>query len=190
MNTKEMICFLDFMAKHRTWLFSFQDALLYFKESPATLKASLRRHIENDLICRVTRNLYANPRSVIKGSKAAGELAAALRPGKTSYLSLEALLSECGAISQVCCVFTFMTTGRKGSYDTRFGRIEFEHFTGEIPFKNIAWNEDRYLWLASPFQAWHDFQKKRPESLWHIVDMGDLEEAQEDFLEQISNIQK
>lgn len=190
MNTKEMVRFLDFLTRNGVWLFSFQDAQTYFEESDAALQASLKRHIANELICRVTRNLYANPRSPIKSSSAVGELVAALRPGRINYLSLEEMLSENGSISQVCQVHTIMTSGRKGEFNTRFARIEFEHYSGPAPLENLAWNEDRKLWLASPYQAWEDFKKKRPESLWHIVDMEDLEDAQHDYEKQIAVVEE
>ena len=51
-----------------------------------------------------------------------------MRRGEYSYISLETMLSEYGAISQVPIDrLTVMTTGRKGEYETPFGVIEFTH---------------------------------------------------------------
>ncbi|PHM28446.1 hypothetical protein [Xenorhabdus budapestensis] len=69
----------------------------------------------------------------------AKDLAKAMRRGEYNYVSLESALSEYGAISQIPIDrLTVMTTGRKGTYKTPFGIIEFTHTKRSAP--NIICN--------------------------------------------------
>ena len=69
-----------------------------------------------------------NPAASSKNRWIAEEIAKALRPGCLSYVSLESILAEYGAISQIPIDrLTVMTTGRSGLCTTPYGTIEFTH---------------------------------------------------------------
>jgi hypothetical protein len=66
-----------------------------------------------DVLQRVAKGLYVNPAASSKNCWIAEEIAKALRPGCLSHVSLESILSEYGAISQIPIDrMTAMTTGR------------------------------------------------------------------------------
>ncbi len=101
---------------------------LFPDESEKAMEKSLQRMVSDGLLQRVAKGLYANPAAASKNRWLAEEVAKALRPGCLSYVSLESILSEYGAISQIPINrMTVMTTGRSGIHKTPFGTIEFTH---------------------------------------------------------------
>lgn len=101
---------------------------LFPDEGEKALEKSLQRMVADGLLQRVAKGLYLNPASTSKNRWLAEEIAKALRPGCLSYVSLESILSEYGAISQIpISRMTVMTTGRSGVHKTPFGTIEFTH---------------------------------------------------------------
>lgn len=89
------------------------------------------------------------------------EVARTLRRGSYTYLSLESALSEYGVISQIPVHHhTFMTTGRKGVFDTPYGKIEFTH-TCRDPLGIIAdmVDVDRPLPIATPERSLADLRR-------------------------------
>jgi predicted transcriptional regulator of viral defense system len=103
-------------------------AKLFPNEQEKALEKSLQRLVADGILQRVTRGIYINPAALSKKSHAVEQIAAALRPGQFSYVSLESALSEMGAISQIpVSRITIMTTGLKGEYKTPYGTIEFTH---------------------------------------------------------------
>ena len=102
------------------------------------------------------------------------EIAACMRRGEYSYVSLESALSEFGAISQVpVSRITIMTTGRSGLIETRYGDIEFTHTPR--PVRDILDStlvmEDRPLRIAGIEAALRDL--KRVGRNLHMVDMDE-----------------
>lgn len=101
---------------------------LFPDESGKAMEKSLQRMVADGLLQRVAKGLYLNPAAASKSRWIAEEIAQALRPGCLSYVSLESMLSEYGAISQIPVDrITVMTTGRSGVHKTPFGTIEFTH---------------------------------------------------------------
>jgi predicted transcriptional regulator of viral defense system len=101
---------------------------LFPDESEKAMEKSLQRMVSDGLLQRVAKGLYVNPAAASKNRWLAEEVAKALRPGCLSYVSLESILSEYGAISQIPINrMTVMTTGRSGVHKTPFGIIEFTH---------------------------------------------------------------
>jgi predicted transcriptional regulator of viral defense system len=101
---------------------------LFPQEGEKALEKSLQRMVADGLLERVAKGLYANPYATSKNRWIAEEVAKALRPGCLSYVSLESILSEYGAISQIPIDrLTVMTTGRSGVHKTTYGTIEFTH---------------------------------------------------------------
>ncbi|MCJ8272078.1 MAG: hypothetical protein MJK04_22115, partial [Psychrosphaera sp.] len=103
-------------------------------------------------------------------------VAVALRRGEYNYVSLESALSEYGVISQIPNDrITIMTTGRKGTYDTPWGTLEFTHTKRSVSdiVDNIH-TVERPLRMASVQAAWRDL--KRVGRNTHLVDMEILEQ--------------
>ncbi len=101
---------------------------LFPEEGDKAMEKSLQRMVSDGLLQRVAKGLYVNPAASSRNRWIAEEIAKALRPGCLSYVSLESILSEYGAISQIPIDrLTVMTTGRSGLYKTPFGTIEFTH---------------------------------------------------------------
>lgn len=101
---------------------------LFPEEGDKAMEKSLQRMVADGLLQRVAKGLYVNPAATSKNRWLAEEIAKALRPGCLSYVSLESILSEYGAISQIPINrMTVMTTGRSGVHKTPFGTIEFTH---------------------------------------------------------------
>jgi predicted transcriptional regulator of viral defense system len=101
---------------------------LFPDEGEKAMEKSLQRMVADDLLQRVAKGLYLNPAATSKNRWVAEEIAKALRPGNLSYVSLESILSEYGAISQIPInLLTVMTTGKSGVVDTPYGTIEFTH---------------------------------------------------------------
>lgn len=101
---------------------------LFPDEGEKSMEKSLQRMVSDGLLLRVAKGLYVNPAASSKNRWLAEEIAKALRPGCLSYVSLESILSEYGAISQIpISRMTVMTTGRSGVHETPFGTIEFTH---------------------------------------------------------------
>lgn len=101
---------------------------LFPHEGEKAMEKSLQRMVSDGLLLRVAKGLYLNPVASSRNRWIAEEIAKALRPGCLSYVSLESILSEYGAISQIPIDrMTVMTTGRSGLHKTPFGTIEFTH---------------------------------------------------------------
>jgi hypothetical protein len=101
---------------------------LFPHEGEKAMEKSLQRMVADSLLQRVAKGLYVNPAASSKNRWIAEEIAKALRPGCLSYVSLESILAEYGAISQIPIDrLTVMTTGRSGLCKTPYGTIEFTH---------------------------------------------------------------
>lgn len=101
---------------------------LFPEEGDKAMEKSLQRMAADGLLQRAAKGVYVNPAASSRNRWIAEEVAKALRPGCLSYVSLESILSEYGAISQIPIDrLTVMTTGRSGVHKTPFGTIEFTH---------------------------------------------------------------
>jgi predicted transcriptional regulator of viral defense system len=149
-------------------------AKLFPEDSPRTLQAGVDRLVKAGVLQRVSRGIYLYAFSYNKDSHVIEQIAKALRRGAYNYVSLESALSEYGAISQIPIDrLTVMTTGRKGTYKTPYGTIEFTHTKRKLrdilkSMKDVG----RPLRLANPLAAWRDL--KRAGRNTHLVDEGVL----------------
>ncbi len=101
---------------------------LFPDERDKAMEKSLQRMVAEGVLTRAARGLYVNPAASTRNRWIAEEIARALRPDALCYVSLESMLSEYGAISQIPVDrLTVMTTGRRGVHATPFGTIEFTH---------------------------------------------------------------
>jgi len=105
-----------------------RDLVKVFDEGGKTLDQTLRRLVTAGLLERVAHGVYVYALSAHLGVAALEEVALALRRGEYVFESYESALSQWGRISQVPVDrMTLATTGRKGTFHTRFGVIEFTH---------------------------------------------------------------
>jgi predicted transcriptional regulator of viral defense system len=149
-------------------------AKLFPEDSPRTLQAGVNRLVKAGILQRVSRGIYLYTFSYNKDSHVIEQIAKALRRGAYNYVSLESALSEYGAISQIPIDrLTVMTTGRKGTYKTPYGTIEFTHTKRKLHdiLKSMR-DVGRPLRLANPLAAWRDL--KRAGRNTHLVDEGVL----------------
>ena len=134
---------------------------LFPEDAPATLQAGLDRQVRAGVLKRACRGVYAYPLGRSYGPDMIEHVAAALRRGAYSYVSLESALSEYSIISQVPIDWlTVMTTGRGGKVETRYGTIQFTH-TGRSADNILASTVEvgRALRLARPLAAVRDLRR-------------------------------
>ncbi len=139
-----------------------QLARLFPNDSPKAFAAGLDRLVRAGHLARACRGVYVNPHAHSLDSRVIERIAQALRPGAYNYVSLESRLSETGAISQIPLDrLTVMTTGRKGTYRTPYGVIEFTHTKRPVAdvLGRIRQEQDRPLRVASPAVAWRDLKR-------------------------------
>lgn len=158
-------------------VFTLRDVAKVFPEdSPKTLQEGLNRLRRAGILQGVARGIYLYALARDNDAYCLERIARAMRRGEYNYVSLESALSEYGAISQIPVDrLTVMTTGRKGTYCTPYGTIEFTHTSrpvGELleRMRDIG----RPLRMATPQAAWSDL--KRVGRNTHLVDVEVLKD--------------
>jgi len=152
---------------------------LFPDEGEKALEKSLQRMVADGLLQRVARGLYVNPAATSKNRWIAEEVAKALRPGCISYVSLESMLSEYGAISQIPFNrMTVMTTGKSGVVDTPFGVIEFTHTKRGVAdiLHRTAQTKGRPLRIATREAAIRDLLRVGRNA--NMIDRGEPDDPQ------------
>ena len=129
------------------------------------LAVLLSRATKAGIVKRVCRGIYYYPQSDYPTGNLLYHAAARLRSGEFHYLSLESALSEHGVISQIPFNWiSLMTSGRSNIVDCGdYGNIEFVH-TAQRPqdvLKQLTYDPDRRLWIASIQQAMRDLKTTR-----------------------------
>lgn len=172
MNVSQAIHTLDSWATRNRYVFTHQDlAKIFLDDSPKTLQEGLNRLVRQGLLTRASRGIFVYSRAPLQDAYTLERIALAMRRGEYSYVSLESALSEYGAISQIPIDrLTVMTTGRRGTYRTPYGTIEFTHTkrAPEVLLKRMK-NLGRPLRFATLEAAWSDL--KRIGRNTHLVDM-------------------
>ena len=161
------------------YLYSKADLGKLLGEAGHVLTETIRRLVAASAIERVARNLYLLPSSQHIDGTTIEAIAARLRRGDYSYISLESAASLWGLISQVPVGrLTVMTTGREGEFSTPFGTIEFVH-TEVTPKDILAQTIERpghELRLATKQRTLRDLQTcHRSENLIDWEETGDEE---------------
>ncbi|SDM24409.1 Transcriptional regulator, AbiEi antitoxin, Type IV TA system [Modicisalibacter muralis] len=147
---------------------------LFLEDSPKTLQEGINRLVNQGLLIRACRGVYVYAYAKSYDAHTIEHVAVALRRGQYSYVSLESALSEYGAISQIPIDrITVMTTGRKATYRTAYGAIEFTHTKRPVSelLKRMT-DVGRPLRFATLEAAWGDL--KRVGRNTHLVDHLDL----------------
>ena len=116
-------------AERGIYVFHKKDMFKLFPmDNRKALEEGLSRLVKSGILKRACRGVYVNENAKCFDSYAIEHIAKTLRRGEYNYVSLESMLSEYGAISQIPIDrLTIMTTGRKGTYATPYGIIEFTH---------------------------------------------------------------
>lgn len=129
MRMMDAISTLAAIDRHGIYVLTKGDLVKAFpNEKEKALEKSLQRLVADGVLQRVVKGTYVNMLARSKGANVVEDIAAVLRRGHYSYLSLESMLSEYGIISQVpVSRITLMTTGAGGVYHTPYGIIEFTH---------------------------------------------------------------
>ena len=152
----------DFDKKGR-FVFSKHDlSKLFPEDNQKALEEGLNRLIKAGLLVRACRGIYVNDFAQSKDSYVIEHVAKALRRGEYNYVSLESILSEYGVISQIPLDrLTVMTTGRKGTYQTPYGVIEFTHTKRSVAdiLNSIKVVAGRPLRVASKLAAIRDLRR-------------------------------
>jgi len=129
------------------------------------LAVLLSRAAKAGLLRRVCKGIYFFPVADYPSGHLLFHAAARLRAGAFNYLSLETVLSDAGAISQMPMNWiSLMSSGRSHVVDCGdYGHIEFVHteqrsdeLAGEL-----VYDPDRRLWRASVRQALRDMKATR-----------------------------
>lgn len=121
----------------------------------------IEQFVNSGILERACRGVFVFEQSTRPKTHLVQEVARALRRESHTYLSLESALSEYGAISQVPTGhFTFMTTGRRGEFETPYGVIEFTH-TSQHPseFLGDLTSDGRPLPRATLERALRDLRR-------------------------------
>lgn len=175
MNRADAILRLRQMDSKGKYVFTKHElSKIFMADSEKGLTEGLVRLVRAGLLLRACRGVYINPYTQSNQGYTIEHIAIALRRGEYNYLSLESMLSEYGAISQILLDrLTVMTTGRKGVYKTAYGVIEFTHTkrpTAQI-LAGIKQVSGRPLRIATQQVAWRDLKR-----VGRNTDMVDLEE--------------
>jgi predicted transcriptional regulator of viral defense system len=162
MNRQQAIRVLSDWDRRGHYVFSLHDlAKLFPLDKPKTLKEGVNRLVRDGLLKRACRGVYIYLYAHSMDSHTVEQIAKTLRRGEYNYVSLESALSEYGAISQMPIDrLTVMTTGRKGTYQTPYGIIEFTHT--KRPVRDIIQHIrdiKRPLRIATPQTAWRDLKR-------------------------------
>lgn len=163
MNKMHAIQVLSDFDRQGRFVFTKHDfAKLFPNEAMKTLEESLCRLVKAGILVRASRGVYVNEKAQSRDSYLIEHIAKALRRGEYNYISLESILSEYGLISQVpMSHLTVMTTGRRGTYKTPYGVIEFTHT--KRPVANLLSSmrkiEKRPLRVASKEAAIRDLKR-------------------------------
>jgi hypothetical protein len=153
----------DLESKTKTPVFSLAQARVVFPEDKdQVLRNSLGRHTRAGYLEKVTTGIWFNRFSAYRSVPVLPMVVALLRPYDFNYVSLETILSEESIISQQMFGYlTVMTTGKKNTFRTPYGTIEFittrrdprELLRDTIPMSGLP------LRRATIRRAWGDLKR-------------------------------
>lgn len=163
MNKIHAIQVLRFWDQQKRYVFTHQDMRRLFPDDQAkAFTEGLSRLVKDGLLVHACRGVYVNPHANSYDGYVIEHIAKALKRGAYNYISLESMLVEYGAISQMLLDrLTVMTTGRKGTVKTPYGVIEFTHTNRSVEdiLNSVVTVESRPLRLATLETAWRDLKR-------------------------------
>lgn len=169
---------LEKLSLQKRYLFTLDDLRGLLPElSIGAFKTLLSRAVRDDYLERVCRGLYLYSKFQPKDGLLLFHAAARLRADDFNYISLETVLSDVGAISQVPINRVFiMSSGRTNTIHCgRWGSIEFIHTrrTPDDVKGNLIYDARCGLWRANAQLAIRDM-KATHRSLdlidWSVID--------------------
>lgn len=175
MNRAQALKVFSQYDKKGRYVYTLPDlAKLFPDDKPKTLQEGVNRLVKDGLLQRACRGVYVFAYANSDDSHTIERIAVALRRGEYNYISLESALSEYGFISQIPIDrMMIMTTGRKGTYHTEWGTLEFTHTKRSVSdIVGHIRDVQRPLRMASPQAAWRDL--KRAGRNTHLVDIEAL----------------
>ena len=162
MKVDKAIAKLDAFDKKGIYVFTKRDLRrLFFEDTDSAFKQGVTRLVRRNFLEQPSKGVYVYALSKNRGKRTIETIACALRKYDYNYVSLESALSQYGAISQIPIDrITIMTTGRKGTFKTPYGVIEFTH-TKRSPLDIIdnTIKTDHPLRLATPEAAFRDLKR-------------------------------
>ena len=157
------------------WVWTTSDLAHVFPDaSNGAVRSTLLRLVNAGVARRACRGVYVTNGAASADAWLLDHVAAVLRRGHPTYLSLEAALHEHGAISQVPTVRTFMTTGRRGWIPVGAGVVEFVHTKQSAESIARRTIDSTPLRRATLETAWEDLQR-----VGRNLSMVDMDEARE-----------
>ncbi len=102
MNKVQAIQIFRNWDKQNKYVFTHSDLRkLFVKDKPKAFTEGLNRMVKAGLLVRACRGVYVNPYAISQDGYTIEHIAKALRRGEFNYVSLESMLVEYGAISQI-----------------------------------------------------------------------------------------
>lgn len=145
------------------YVFSRDDIQKMFPgEKEKALEKSLERLRGAGILEYPCKGVYINALAKSKKARVIEDIAAVLRRGSHSYVSLESILSEYGDISQIpVSMLTLMTTGPRGVYKTKYGTVEFTHTKRSLSeiAQRTVFDKERRLRIATREAARQDLRR-------------------------------
>ena len=170
MKQSNAVHILSEMALQGRNVYALRDlSKLFPDDNERNLKAGVHRLVQSGILVRAVKGVYVYTLTEQKPD-ILEQIAKTMRRGEYSYVSLESALSEYGMISQIPIDrLTIITTGRKGTYKTPYGVIEFTHTARPIRvLQQSMIDVGRPLRLATKEAAYRDL--KRAGRNMHLVD--------------------
>ncbi len=170
---------LSILASKEHCLFSLTDLRgIIPGQNQSAFKSLISRAQKTGILERVCRGIYLYPGVTSPDGHILYRVAARTRAGEFNYISLETVLSDSGAISQIPFNWiTLMSSGRSYVIDCgKYGHVEFIH-TKKTPAKvasQLFYDEYCGLWRASPALAMEDMKYTRRST--ELVDQEVLSE--------------
>lgn len=163
---RKLIQSLNELSDSNRYLFSFNDLrALLPSVSEASFKTLLSRAVKEGHLDRVCRGLYIYPSANPHDGLMLFHVAARLRADEFNYISLETVLSDVGAISQIPINRIFiMSSGRSNTIECgNWGAIEFIHIERKpSDLQNELIYDSRCgLWRANIHLALKDMRATR-----------------------------
>lgn len=175
---KQLAIIIESIATEDHCLFTLSDLRAALPTlNPGAFKVLMSRAEKSALFKRVCRGLYLYHKVPYPKGLLLFHAAARLRANEFNYISLETVLSDSGAISQLPINWiTIMTSGRRNIIRCgEFGTIEFVH-TSQSPAmleKQLVYDTRCHLWRASVPLAVRDMKMARrniDRIDWSVID--------------------
>lgn len=146
--------------------------LLAGKGNPAGVRRQLDRWVKSDRVRQLRRGVYQLP--PLPGISTAHPFVLANALKKSSYVSLQSVLSQAGMIPEHVPVTTSVTTGRPEMIDTPAGRYQYRHVAIHLlwGFREQEVTVGQTALVATPYKALLDLLYLTP----HCDDPGYLDE--------------